>query len=63
MGAVIRRASTLSAGTLLLACSLAQIAADDGLPGAWRQGIATNYGGAQDGMVRHFCFLPSEDPL
>lgn len=49
---VRRRAAALAAGTLFLACSLVQIAADNGLPTAWRQGIATNYGGAQDGMVR-----------
>ena len=31
------------------------------LPGEWRTGIATNYGGAQDGMVRWpltACLLP-----
>lgn len=63
MGPVIRRASTLAAGTLLLACSLLQIAADDGLPGAWRQGIATNYGGAQDGMVRDRCLCSQDSVL
>ncbi|BDA46490.1 probable Expansin-A2 at N-terminal half [Coccomyxa sp. Obi] len=50
MGELSRRAAALAAGTLLLASSLVQVAADDGLPTAWRQGIATNYGGAQDGM-------------
>ena len=38
-------------------CLMAPLAvADDnsGLPSAWRTGIATNYGGAQDGKV---CFL------
>lgn len=57
MGDVNRRAAALAAGTLLLLCSLVQIAADHGLPTAWRQGIATNYGGAQDGMVRLSFFL------
>ena len=48
--------SLLAAVTAL--CLMAPLAlADDnsGLPSAWRTGIATNYGGAQDGMV---CFLP-----
>ena len=41
---------------LLLAAALSSLLqpapAQDGLPSAWRTGIATNYGGAQDGMVR-----------
>ena len=52
MADVSRRAAAMAAGTLFLACILVQIAADNNLPTAWRQGIATNYGGAQDGMVR-----------
>lgn len=51
MGEVHRRAAALAAGALLLACSLSQVLADAGLPGDWHTGIATNYGGAQDGMV------------
>lgn len=49
--------SLLAAVTAL--CLMTPLAvADDssGLPSAWRTGIATNYGGAQDGMV---CFLHS----
>ncbi|KAK9906493.1 hypothetical protein WJX75_002830 [Coccomyxa subellipsoidea] len=50
MGEVHRRAAALAAGALLLACSLSQVLAEAGLPGDWHTGIATNYGGAQDGM-------------
>ena len=59
-GAMIRSAANLAAGILMVACSLVQVAADDSLPTAWRQGIATNYGGAQDGMVRDRYFFHSE---
>ena len=42
----------------LAACALLSLAAaQDGLPSAWMTGIATNYGGAQDGMVRNVSLL------
>ena len=52
MDATSRWAAALAAGALLLASSLSQVLADTALPGDWNTGIATNYGGAQDGMVR-----------
>lgn len=43
----------LPSAAALAACALLSLAAaQDGLPSAWMTGIATNYGGAQDGMVR-----------
>ena len=41
------------AAALACSCLLRHAQADDaGLPGEWRTGIATNYGGAQDGKAR-----------
>lgn len=38
------------------ACLLASLtSADDSLPTDWRTGIATNYGGQQDGKVSKVC--------
>ena len=45
----------LLAAAVAFYCILRRAQADDEaseLPGDWRTGIATNYGGAQDGMVR-----------
>jgi hypothetical protein len=46
-----RRCTSLLAAVLLLASSLRRARAVDSLPSYWTQGIATNYGGQQDGMV------------
>lgn len=51
MDGVNRSALALAAGILLLSCSMSHFAAAENLPGDWHTGIATNYGGAQDGMV------------
>jgi len=39
------------AAVLLFACNVKRGRCVDSLPTAWRQGIATNYGGQQDGKV------------
>jgi outer membrane biogenesis lipoprotein LolB len=51
MTSIFRSLVPLAACVLLHGCCLSQVVADDGLPTAWRQGIATFYGGAPDGMV------------
>ncbi|BDA46488.1 probable Expansin-A7 [Coccomyxa sp. Obi] len=44
-----RKGAGVLAAVLLIAFELRRAGAADSLPTAWRQGIATNYGGAQDG--------------
>lgn len=53
-----RKNAGLLAAVLLFALDLRRAGAVDSLPTVWRQGIATNYGGAQDGKVSPFV-LPS----
>lgn len=51
------RLERLLATVLLSASGIARVAAVDSLPTSWRKGIATNYGGAQDGKVRSQKYL------
>ncbi len=46
-----RKSAGLLAAVILFALDLRRAGAVDSLPTSWRQGIATNYGGAQDGKV------------
>jgi hypothetical protein len=47
---VLRHGYVLTA-VVVSASGLGRVLAVESLPTGWRQGIATNYGGAQDGMV------------